>query len=219
MQMYMNVINKIILCTFLCVISSCKDEPLIDTISGKYKVTVEVIQRPAVYPQNPEPRAGYFRKFRGTIIYDSDTSNVCCQDFGDEHGCPMSYSFHPLEIIKTDDGYAIKNETDSKDSYGNPFLFNIPLSYSSDELTFEGSQKFSRASFLGDIFSDGDPSNDQVRWPYHFVLHYFKLKKISKGKLEGEWYFRDTSSICLFTTLGEYATMGEYAKITLTKMD
>ncbi len=191
---------------------------MFDSIPGKYKVDVTVIRRPAVYPLCTDPVEGYMQDFHGIYI-DTDTGSVCCQDWGTEHGCPMTYSFDPFEIIATDDGYAIINETADRDFEGNQILFNIPLNGDKDNLTYNGVQGYSRSLYLASFVQDGIPDNEPLPWPKAFDLYYLQLKKTSKDKLEGEWFFMDVSSRCQFTSFGEYALMGEYARITLTKID
>ncbi|MDG2455397.1 MAG: hypothetical protein P8N47_06285 [Bacteroidia bacterium] len=212
----MNYIKLTAIVVFLSTIASCKDKPLFDSIPGKYKVDVEVVRRPAVYPRTTDPVEGYMQDFHGVYI---DTGSVCCQDWGTEHGCPMTYSFDPFEIIKNGQGYAIQNETEDRDFDGNQVLFNILLDRNGDDLSYNGVQGFSRSLHLASFVQDDIPDNDPLPWPKVFDLYHLHLEKKSRTKLEGEWFFMDVSSRCQFTSFGEYALMGEYAKITLTKID
>lgn len=221
--MSMNVIIRITtIAILLCTINSCKDKPLFDSIPGEYTVCVEVIRRPAVYPKVTASREGYFEYFHGAYI-DPGPNSVCCQDWGDEHGCPMTYSFDPFEIIKNGDGYAIKNDTEHRNyegvgKEGKQVFFHIPLQYDKGTLSFEGCQIYSRSRYIGKFNREHSEEDRLNPWPVAFSLHYFKIKKKNRNTLEGEWFFMDQTSGCQFSTLGESALMGEYAKITLTKI-
>jgi len=212
----MNVIIRYIVISLVIIgLSSCKDEPPKDSIPGVYEVSVRVIQRPAVYPTAKDTVSGYIKKFHGAFISEGE-GNVCCEDWGGEHGCPMEYTFSPFEIIKTSNGYSIKNDIlISPEGVQN--TYDIELMENKDSLVFNGTQTFSRSLYLGKQYQAGN--RDLLQWPKSFDLHYFSLKKEANNTLKGKWFFMDQSSGCLFSTLGYQAQMGEYAKLILTKIE